>query len=270
MNLLFLGIVALPLVASPIVYLIGRISVRNNKIWGMNIAKLFALAVLLAEMVMVGFGVKTAIAEGNFVLTIGTTLLAFDGIGLLISAVGSPLMHLVRNAADHGLETPAERVSAGKTEQGRITLTAAQKGKDIHITVADDGRGLDRTAILKKARETGLVSATLEPDDKTVWNYIFKPGFPQHLKYPASPDSGVGMDVVQSAIHAFRGRDRAGNRTRQGHAYNPHHPFDTGFSAEHGRAFAPSVSSPSRSRSSSKCSSPPQRRSFTFRRMAVK
>lgn len=87
MNLLFLGIVALPLVASPIVYLIGRISVRNNKIWGMNIAKLFALVVLLAEMVMVGFGVKTAMTEGNFVLSIGTTLLAFDGIGLLISAV---------------------------------------------------------------------------------------------------------------------------------------------------------------------------------------
>ena len=87
MNLLFLSIVALPLIASPIVYLVGRLSVRKNKIWGMNIAKIIALLVLLAEMVMVGFGVKTAMTVGNFLLTIGDTMLAFDGIGLLISAV---------------------------------------------------------------------------------------------------------------------------------------------------------------------------------------
>ena len=87
MNLLFLSIVALPLIASPIVYLVGRLSVRKNKIWGMNIAKIIALLVLLAEMVMVGFGVKTAMTVGNFLLTIGDTMLAFDGIGLLISTV---------------------------------------------------------------------------------------------------------------------------------------------------------------------------------------
>jgi proton-translocating NADH-quinone oxidoreductase chain N len=87
MNLLFLSIVVLPLAASPIVYLVGRFSVRKNQIWGMNIAKMIGLLVLLVEMVMVGFGVKTAMTEGSFLLNIGTTLLAMDGIGLLISAV---------------------------------------------------------------------------------------------------------------------------------------------------------------------------------------
>jgi two-component system, chemotaxis family, sensor kinase CheA len=125
---------------------------------------------------------------------------------VLVDELKDPLMHLVRNAADHGLESPAERVSAGKTEQGRITLTAAQKGKDIHITVADDGRGLDRAAILKKAREAGLVSASQEPDAKTLWNFIFQAGFSTAAEVSSLSGRGVGMDVVQSAIHALRGR----------------------------------------------------------------
>ncbi|HEX7587165.1 MAG TPA: ATP-binding protein [Anaerolineae bacterium] len=125
---------------------------------------------------------------------------------VLVDELKDPLMHLVRNAADHGLESPAERIAAGKTEQGRITLTAAQKGKDIHITVADDGRGLDRAAILKKAREAGLVSASQEPDDKTLWNFIFQAGFSTASEVSSLSGRGVGMDVVQSAIHALRGR----------------------------------------------------------------
>lgn len=87
MNILFLAIVALPLVASPIAYLVGRISIRNNKLWGMSLAKIFALAVLVAEMVLVGFGINTAMSSGNFMLTVGSVMLVFDGIGLLISAV---------------------------------------------------------------------------------------------------------------------------------------------------------------------------------------
>ena len=125
---------------------------------------------------------------------------------VLVDELKDPLMHLVRNAADHGLESPAERAAVGKAEQGTITLTAAQRGKDIHITVADDGHGLDRAAILKKAREAGLVSASEEPDDKTLWNYIFKAGFSTAAQVSSLSGRGVGMDVVQNAIHTLRGR----------------------------------------------------------------
>ena len=125
---------------------------------------------------------------------------------VLTDELKDPLMHLVRNAVDHGLESSAERVAAGKPEQGRVTLTAAQKGKDIHITVADDGRGLDRQAILRQARQAGLVGANEEPADATVWNYIFKAGFTTATQVTNLSGRGVGMDVVQSAIHALRGR----------------------------------------------------------------
>ncbi len=87
MNYLMLSILALPLVASPIVYLIGRISVRKNALWGMGLAKILSLLVLLAEMVLVGFGLKTAMAEGSLSMYVGETLMVFDTIGLLVSAV---------------------------------------------------------------------------------------------------------------------------------------------------------------------------------------
>ena len=125
---------------------------------------------------------------------------------VLVDESKDPLMHLVRNAADHGLESPADRAAVGKAEQGHITLTAAQRGKDIHITVADDGRGLDRVAILHKARESGLLNASEEPDDKALWSYIFKAGFSTAAQVSSRSGRGVGIDVVQNAIRALRGR----------------------------------------------------------------
>jgi two-component system chemotaxis sensor kinase CheA len=125
---------------------------------------------------------------------------------VLVDELKDPLMHLIRNAVDHGLESPAERAAAGKPAQGRVTLTAAQKGKDIHITVADDGRGLNREAILEKARETGLVGASEEPDDQTLWNFVFKAGFSTAAQVSNLSGRGVGMDVVQNAIRSLRGR----------------------------------------------------------------
>jgi two-component system chemotaxis sensor kinase CheA len=125
---------------------------------------------------------------------------------VLVDELKDPLMHLIRNSVDHGLESSAERIAAGKSEQGRITLTAAQKGKDIHITIADDGRGLDRAAILNKARAAGLVGAKAEPDDKTLWSYIFRAGFSTATQVSNLSGRGVGMDVVQNAIHALRGQ----------------------------------------------------------------
>lgn len=87
MNLLFLSLVALPFVASPIVYLIGRASIRKNWQWGLSLAKIFALLVVLAEMVLLVFSVKTAMTVGGLTLSVGTVILVFDGVGMLISAV---------------------------------------------------------------------------------------------------------------------------------------------------------------------------------------
>ena len=125
---------------------------------------------------------------------------------VLVDELKDPLMHLIRNAADHGLESPAERLAAGKPEQGRITLSASQKGQEIYLTVADDGRGLDREAILKRAREVGLAGTEENPDDAAVWDHIFKPGFTTKAEVSNLSGRGVGMDVVQNAIHSMRGR----------------------------------------------------------------
>ena len=125
---------------------------------------------------------------------------------VLIDELKDPLTHLIRNAIDHGLESLAERTAVGKPAQGRITLSAAQKGKDIHLTVADDGRGLNRAAILNKARATGLLGANDEPEDKTLWNFIFRAGFSTATQVSNLSGRGVGMDVVQNAVRALRGR----------------------------------------------------------------
>jgi two-component system chemotaxis sensor kinase CheA len=124
----------------------------------------------------------------------------------LVDQLLDPLMHLIRNAVDHGIERPEERVAAGKPEKGRVTLVAAQQGREIHITVADDGRGLDRGAILARAREIGLVDADEEPDDNTVWNYIFHSGLSTAQEVSSLSGRGVGLDVVQAAIQSLRGR----------------------------------------------------------------
>ncbi len=124
----------------------------------------------------------------------------------LVDQLHDPLMHLVRNAVDHGIEDPEERTVAGKPEKGRIILTAAQQGREIHITVADDGRGLNREAILERARERGLVDANEEPDDSTVWGYIFHSGLSTVHEVSSLSGRGVGMDVVQATIRSLRGR----------------------------------------------------------------
>lgn len=125
---------------------------------------------------------------------------------LLVDQLHDPLVHLVRNAADHGLETPQERIAAGKAERGRVTVTASQQGSEIHLTISDDGRGLNRDKILAKARKLGLVEAGAEPDDRTVWNLIFHSGLSTAQEVTNLSGRGVGMDVVRAAVQALRGR----------------------------------------------------------------
>jgi two-component system chemotaxis sensor kinase CheA len=127
-----------------------------------------------------------------------------------------PLVHVIRNSADHGLESPEERKAAGKPEAGRITLAAAQVGSEIQITVKDDGRGLDRERILAAARERGLIGAGSEPDDAALWPVIFEPGFSTAGEVTALSGRGVGMDVLNSAMKDLRGHIAIDSQRRRG------------------------------------------------------
>ncbi len=123
----------------------------------------------------------------------------------VIEKIVDPLVHLVRNAIDHGLESPAERVAAGKDETGSITLTAAHQGGHIIIEIGDDGRGLDRERILRKAAERGLYVPE-NPTDAQVWDLVFAPGFSTAEKLTDLSGRGVGMDVVRKNIAALGGQ----------------------------------------------------------------
>jgi two-component system chemotaxis sensor kinase CheA len=122
----------------------------------------------------------------------------------LIERIVDPLTHLVRNSIDHGIEMPEARVAAGKTEAGRLFLSAGHQGGNIVIEVSDDGGGLNRERILQKAAENGLaVSDTMS--DSEVWQLIFAPGFSTAEAITDVSGRGVGMDVVKRNIAAMGG-----------------------------------------------------------------
>ncbi|MFI4895904.1 MAG: chemotaxis protein CheA [Steroidobacterales bacterium] len=123
----------------------------------------------------------------------------------VLEKIGDPLVHLVRNAVDHGIEMPDKRRAAGKDEQGKISLHAYHKGGNVIVEVSDDGAGLQRDKILAKARERGLVGADEElPDDK-ILNLIFAPGFSTVEVLSDVSGRGVGMDVVRRNINQIGG-----------------------------------------------------------------
>lgn len=122
----------------------------------------------------------------------------------LVEKITDPLTHLVRNSCDHGVEMPAERLAAGKSETGTITLSASHQGGSIVIEVRDDGRGLSREKILAKARERGL-DVSEQMADAEVWQLIFAPGFSTAAVVTDVSGRGVGMDVVKRNIAALNG-----------------------------------------------------------------
>ena len=125
----------------------------------------------------------------------------------VVDKIGDPLMHMVRNAVDHGLEGKSEeRIKAGKPPVGRIELCAFHKGGSIHIEVKDDGRGLNRNAILAKARERNLIRDGEVLSEREIFNLIFLPGFSTAKKVTEVSGRGVGMDVVKRNIEALRGQ----------------------------------------------------------------
>jgi two-component system, chemotaxis family, sensor kinase CheA len=115
-----------------------------------------------------------------------------------------PLTHLVRNSIDHGIEMPEKRLAAGKSETGRLTLSAAHQGGNVIVEVSDDGGGLNRERILAKAKQQGLPVSDSMPDDE-VWQLIFAPGFSTAEVVTDVSGRGVGMDVVKRNIAAMGG-----------------------------------------------------------------
>ncbi|MDR7505837.1 MAG: chemotaxis protein CheA [Armatimonadota bacterium] len=123
----------------------------------------------------------------------------------LIERIADPLTHLIRNAVDHGLEPPVEREAAGKPRTGRVRLEAYQKGGSIYVEVSDDGRGLDRDRILRRAVAQGLVGPDQALNDEEVVALIFRPGFSTADRLTEISGRGVGMDVVRRNVEALGG-----------------------------------------------------------------
>jgi two-component system chemotaxis sensor kinase CheA len=136
----------------------------------------------------------------------------------VVEKIGDPLMHLLRNAMDHGIESPEVRQAAGKPLTGTLSLNAYHDSGSIVIEIVDDGAGLDRERILHKARERGLLTATATPSDQDIYNLIFEPGFSTAATVTNLSGRGVGMDVVKRNITALRGSvdldSQAGRGTR--------------------------------------------------------
>ena len=126
----------------------------------------------------------------------------------VVEEIGDPLVHMIRNACDHGIEPADERRRTGKTETGTLKLRAFHSGGSIVIEVSDDGRGLSRERIIRKCLEKGLLDPSRNTDeipDGEVFNYIFLPGFSTAEKITDISGRGVGMDVVRRNIEALRG-----------------------------------------------------------------
>ncbi|MDE2452505.1 MAG: chemotaxis protein CheA, partial [Burkholderiales bacterium] len=123
----------------------------------------------------------------------------------VVERIADPLMHLVRNALDHGLETPEQRLAAGKPAQARLTLEACHESGTIQISIVDDGRGIQRERVLERAWERGLVERGTVPPDDQILRLIFEPGFSTAEKVTNLSGRGVGMDVVRRNIEALRG-----------------------------------------------------------------
>ena len=120
--------------------------------------------------------------------------------------IGDPLMHIVRNSMDHGIELPDERKAAGKSEQGMIILSAQNEGGEVVIKIRDDGGGMNREKIMSKAREKGLLTKPEEDyTDQEVFGFIFAPGFSTNDEVTEYSGRGVGMDVVVSNIRGLGG-----------------------------------------------------------------
>ena len=124
----------------------------------------------------------------------------------IVEELADTLIHMVRNSVDHGIETPADRIAAGKPAQAHVTLKAGHQAGHIVIQISDDGRGLQREKILRKAREKNLIEAGADLTESETFALIFHPGFSTADKITDVSGRGVGMDVVRKQVQKLRGR----------------------------------------------------------------
>ncbi len=137
----------------------------------------------------------------------------------LVDFIADPLMHMIRNAVDHGIERPEDRVAAGKPAKGRVSLSATHAGGYVVVELKDDGKGLDRGRIVQKAIENGLIETGDDMTDAEVYALIFAPGFSTAETVTDLSGRGVGMDVVRRNIEAARGRVEITSEPGQGSTF---------------------------------------------------
>ncbi|MEM6678433.1 MAG: chemotaxis protein CheA [Pseudomonadota bacterium] len=142
----------------------------------------------------------------------------------VIDRLSEPLVHMIRNSVDHGVEDAEARQAAGKPLAATVTLSAWQQGGEVLISVADDGRGLDTEAIRRKAIDRGLIAADADIDDAAIRQLIFAPGFSTAATLTNVSGRGVGMDAVKSAVEALRGKITVDSEPGQGTAITLHMP----------------------------------------------
>ncbi|MDF3820510.1 chemotaxis protein CheA [Leptospira sp. 96542] len=123
----------------------------------------------------------------------------------IVEKLGDPLTHLIRNACDHGMETPEERIKKGKPKAGIIHLNAYHEGGSIVIEVADDGAGINKKKVLSKAKEKGIITAAIQDSEDEIYKLLFHPGFSTADKVTNVSGRGVGLDVVNKNIESLRG-----------------------------------------------------------------
>ncbi|NCC25391.1 MAG: hypothetical protein EOM25_09400 [Deltaproteobacteria bacterium] len=142
-----------------------------------------------------------------------------EGTGIdmaIIDHLNGPLVHIFRNCMDHGIEGPDERVQAGKPSRGRITVKAEQSGRDVRISIQDDGRGVDRQALLRKALERGVIKDSTLLDEDGLLDLVFLPGLSTKNGTDEVSGRGVGMDSVREAMETIRGSARVFSAMGQG------------------------------------------------------
>lgn len=143
----------------------------------------------------------------------------------MVDIINEPLIHMIRNSLDHGVEAPQERTQAGKEETAHIQLSASQEGGKVVIKIEDDGRGINKEKILKKAIEKGLVETDNTLTEKEIYNLIFLPGFSSAEKITDLSGRGVGMDVVRRSIEKLQGKVNVSSELGKGTVISIELPF---------------------------------------------
>jgi two-component system chemotaxis sensor kinase CheA len=152
---------------------------------------------------------------------------------IIIDKVSDSLMHIVRNAVDHGLESAQGRINAGKSLSGKISVSVYQSGGGVVFDISDDGRGIDRDLVIKRAFELGILNdsrAAHAMPDQEVYNFLFHPGFSTAKNVSSISGRGVGLDVVRSAIAGFKGHVKISTTPARGTTFSIRLPLTAAIS----------------------------------------